>query len=83
MASTGTEKQEAVGVEHLEANNSSTEEKLHKIPSVGVDPENREAIKGDDSDGKVDWTTKQIFATCCLAGLYVGKLLLQTNVLND
>ena len=73
MTSTsGIEKQqEAVGVEHVEA--QSNEEKLHKVPSTGVDPENREAVKGDDSDGKVDWNFKSITATCCLAGLYVGR----------
>lgn len=77
MASTSvTEKrQEAIGVEHAENNStSSAEEKLRKVPSTGVDPENREAVKGDDSDGKVDWNFKSITATCCLAGLYVGRL---------
>ncbi len=39
-----------------------------------VDLENRHCVKGDDSDGKVDWTLKQILATIFLSGLYVGKL---------
>jgi hypothetical protein len=38
-----------------------------------VDLENRHAVKGDDSDGKVDWTLKQILATIFLSGLYVGR----------
>lgn len=29
-------------------------------------------IKGDFSDGRVNWTTKQILATIGLCGLYVG-----------
>lgn len=30
-------------------------------------------IKGDLSDGRVDWTRKQILATISLCGLYVGE----------
>lgn len=78
--SSAEKQHEAIGVEHVEANSTnSTEEKLHKIPSVGVDPENREAVKGDDSDGKVDWNFKSITATCCLAGLYVGESQVRIN----
>lgn len=29
--------------------------------------------KGDDSDGRVNWTWKQILATISLCGVYVGK----------
>lgn len=31
------------------------------------------AYKGDDSDGKVDWTLRSKFAAASLCGLYVGK----------
>lgn len=30
-------------------------------------------VKGDDSDGRVDWTTRQIIATLSLTCLYVGE----------
>ncbi|EXJ70682.1 uncharacterized protein A1O5_05672 [Cladophialophora psammophila CBS 110553] len=46
---------------------------LEKSMSVDVDVTNRNAIKGDESDGKVDWTWIQILATICLSGLYVGS----------
>jgi hypothetical protein len=49
-------------------------ESLQKEQSVDVDVTNRNAIKGDESDGKVDWTWNQILATVCLSGLYVGTL---------
>ena len=39
---------------------------------LSVDLENSGAVKGDDSDGRVDWTFKQILATVSLCGLYVG-----------
>lgn len=38
-----------------------------------VDINNRNAFKGDDSDGKVIWNTRSIFAAIFLAGLYTGK----------
>ncbi len=30
------------------------------------------AVKGDDSDGRVNWTWKHIVATISLCGIYVG-----------
>ena len=39
---------------------------------TAIDVENRGAVKGDDSDGRIDWTFKQILATLSLSGLYVG-----------
>lgn len=45
---------------------------LRKINSIGIDVTNRDAVKGDESDGKVNWTWLQIAATACLSGLYVG-----------
>lgn len=41
---------------------------------LAIDLENCGAIKGDNSDGRVNWTLKQIIATISLSGLYVGKL---------
>jgi hypothetical protein len=34
---------------------------------------NAHAVKGDDSDGVVDWTWRHAIASISLAGLYVGK----------
>jgi hypothetical protein len=43
------------------------------VDDLTPDIENRGAIKGDDSDGRVNWTTKQVLATLFLSGLYVGR----------
>src|SRR5436305_2076901 len=43
----------------------------------GIDLQNRYAVKGDDSDGKVVWSTRIIFAAIFLAGLYTGSYTLQ------
>lgn len=40
---------------------------------LAPDIENRGAIKGDDSDGRVNWTPKRVLATLFLSGLYVGQ----------
>ena len=47
--------------------------KIDTVDALHVDLENSRAIKGDDSDGRVNWTLKQVLATTFLAGLYVGK----------
>lgn len=60
-----------VEAEHLERSGSDNE--LHKVSTLGVDVENHDAFKGDNSDGRVDWTWKQIAATICLTALYVGE----------
>lgn len=39
----------------------------------GVDITNRGAFKGDDSDGRVTWNLRTIFAAIFLASLYTGK----------
>ena len=62
----------APGAEHAERHEDK-HYALAKVNTLGVDVENREAVKGDDSDGKIDWTWKQIAATVSLAGLYVGE----------
>ena len=48
-------------------------EKVETIDDLAPDLENRGAIKGDDSDGRVNWTVRQVLATLFLSGLYVGK----------
>ena len=66
------EKLSRVDTEHIEAN--PNEKELYPVETLGIDLANRDAEKGDDSDGKVNWTTKQILATLFLCGLYVGML---------
>ena len=49
--------------------------KINTVDALHVDLENSGAIKGDDSDGRINWTLKQVLATIFLAGLYVGKMM--------
>jgi hypothetical protein len=63
-------------VERIEVQ-AGDEKEIHRIPTLGVDLSNAEADKGDESDGKIDWTLKQILATIFLCGLYVGNYLSQ------
>jgi hypothetical protein len=48
-------------------------ERADTIDALTPDLENRGAIKGDDSDGRINWTLKQVLATLFLSGLYVGQ----------
>lgn len=72
MATTTIDEKQAPHIqsEHIERHSSDNE--LHKISTLGIDIENRDAAKGDDSDGRIDWTRKQVLATISLSGLYVG-----------
>ncbi|OQN95523.1 hypothetical protein B0A48_18506 [Cryoendolithus antarcticus] len=47
--------------------------KLDTVDALHVDLGNTGAFKGDDSDGRVNWTTKQVLATISLSALYVGS----------
>jgi hypothetical protein len=42
---------------------------------VPVDIHNKQAFKGDDSDGKIHWNIRTWFAAAFLAMLYTGKEL--------
>ncbi|KIV98796.1 uncharacterized protein PV09_09448 [Verruconis gallopava] len=44
-----------------------------KTISESIDLENKQAFKGDDSDGKVEWTVRKLFASAFLAMLYTGS----------
>jgi hypothetical protein len=71
------EKAEETQLEHI--NTTQTEsppgEKLEvKHTLQHVDIENRYAFKGDDSDGKIEWTIRKIFASAFLAMLYTGTI---------
>jgi hypothetical protein len=45
-----------------------------------VDMNNSHALKGDDSDGKVEWSIRSIFAAIFLAALYTGLSLSPTQL---
>lgn len=45
----------------------------HQHTFSAVDVENKAAFKGDDSDGAVDWTLRNILASIFLCMLYTGK----------
>jgi hypothetical protein len=65
------EKQEVNYVEHVETNDSTMNP--HKEQTLsGVDMKNTSAVKGDDSDGKVIWSVRSMFAAVFLAALYTG-----------
>ncbi|KAF2130586.1 MFS general substrate transporter [Dothidotthia symphoricarpi CBS 119687] len=72
----GNEKQD---VRYIERTDTSTESdlNLHKEHTLdGVDMNNTAAFKGDESDGKVVWTTRSIFAAIFLAALYTGSQII-------
>ena len=61
---------------HAEASSVDTNEKreLQKQQTLSyIDVENKLAFKGDDSDGKVEWTFMHILATFFLCMLYTGR----------
>ena len=52
---------------------SHDEYSLKQLATLGVDLENKNAHKGDDSDGRIDWTVKHFIAILALNAIYVGK----------
>lgn len=79
-------RQDHAGATHLEhthtnqtqQTNLSKNDDLEKVETWDIDPANRRALKGDDGDGKIDWTKKQIVATISLAMIYTGTLPTRT-----
>lgn len=67
---TATAPREETARESLEMENLK---KLDTVDALHVDVGNTGALKGDDSDGRVNWTTKQVLATISLSALYVGE----------
>ena len=63
--------------EHVETNSlDANEEKkdLSKVQTLAVvDVENKAAFKGDESDGKIEWTFKTLMAATFLCMLYTGE----------
>lgn len=60
-----------VSQDHVE-NTSPSNEKT-ELETESYENNNKYAVKGDDSDGKIAWTWKTRIAACCLVTLYVGK----------
>lgn len=66
-------------LQHVETNDTDRtpqEEKNvleHQHTLSSIDVENKAAYKGDDSDGSVDWTVRNILASIFLCMLYTGS----------
>lgn len=68
-------KAEKAELEHVQTNHSESpsELELQKEQTLRyVDLGNKKAFKGDDSDGKIEWTVRKAFAAAFLAMLYTG-----------
>lgn len=75
------EKSAVQQLERVETNSNSASARAH-VQSlertethetlVAIDLENHQAFKGNDSDGKVDWTWKNLLAATFLSMLYTG-----------
>ena len=66
-------------LEHIETRETDvtdsppSEHPLEKQETLqSIDLANHQAFKGDESDGKVDWTPRKLIAAACLAMLYTG-----------
>ena len=69
------EKQELSHLEEINTrqSDSPTGHDLKQVQTLEhVDIENRHAYKGDDSDGKIDWTVRKLLACAFLSMLYTG-----------
>lgn len=64
--------------EEYQTSSQHNEETTHNDRGSGTDDDVEIAahvFKGDDSDGRVNWTWKHVIATISLCGVYVGELL--------
>jgi hypothetical protein len=63
-------------VQYVEDSRDSPTESSHELTKErtleGIDMNNSYAVKGDDSDGKVEWNMRSAFAAVFLAALYTG-----------
>ena len=65
-------------LEHTETHDTRSEspDEKHSLEQKKtlseIDVENKAAYKGDDSDGSVDWTVRNILASIFLCMLYTG-----------
>jgi hypothetical protein len=70
------EKEESHQLEQVSTKQSEspTNHDLKQIHTLReIDLENKHAFKGDDSDGKIDWNIRKLFASAFLAMLYTGS----------
>ncbi|KAF2643569.1 MFS general substrate transporter [Massarina eburnea CBS 473.64] len=68
------EKQETSYIEHAQESPTDASLNLERERTLeGIDIYNTHALKGDDSDGKIIWSTRRIFSAIFLAGLYTGS----------
>jgi hypothetical protein len=68
------EKQEVIYTEHAHDSPVDSSHELQKERTLeGIDMNNSLAVKGDDSDGKVTWNIRSMFAAVFLAALYTGS----------
>jgi hypothetical protein len=75
------EKQEVQYVEHVHDSPTDSSHELQKERTMeGIDMNNSYAVKGDDSDGKVEWNVRSGFAAVFLAALYTGRHHLQRQL---
>jgi fibrillarin-like rRNA methylase len=64
---------DATSIESAQVHSGNTDHNLaHERSVEDIDVYNTRAVKGDDSDGKVDWSLRSKFAAFFLAGLYTG-----------
>ncbi|KAF1809090.1 putative major facilitator superfamily transporter [Eremomyces bilateralis CBS 781.70] len=74
-------KEKTIDPERGDVNEATSDEDVQQLEYVdtngddlaSVDVQNKNAVKGDDSDGKVDWNWRQRIAVMCLVGLYTGS----------
>lgn len=81
MTSTNLDEKHAPSVknDHVEDNGVAEQQNHISISDPKLDAS--EAFKGDDSDGRIEWTRKQVAATISLSGLYVGMFGLRWTTL--
>ncbi|KAH9864334.1 hypothetical protein J1614_010268 [Plenodomus biglobosus] len=72
----GNEKQDVSYTEHADTPTDSSLELQKEMTLQGIDMKNTHAVKGDDSDGKIVWSTRSIFAAIFLAALYTGSQII-------
>jgi hypothetical protein len=74
------EKQDVQYVENVRETPDESSHDLQKERTLeGIDMNNSYAVKGDDSDGKVEWTVRSMFAAVFLAALYTGMISIDTE----
>ncbi|KAH9859627.1 hypothetical protein IAQ61_011408 [Plenodomus lingam] len=70
------EKQEVSYAENAHEPADSSLDLQKEMTLQGVDMKNTHAVKGDDSDGKIIWSVRSIFAAIFLAALYTGSQII-------